>query len=500
MVETIVASLKRFWDQRPLLAIILIALLPRLVTTVWSEGYAMHDDHFGPIEQPFIIMHYPDYWTARTTPHGHSIVYPAIHYVLFNGLRVVGIEDPQTTMYVVRFLHALYSLLIVSFGFRIAELLGGRDTAKKVGLFLALFWVLPFLGVRNLIEAVCIPPLMAGSFYVLRSDRPGRNGFIAGLCFALAFVFRYQTFIFTGTLGLILLFTKKYKELLSAVGGFVVAAVVVQGSADTFAWGYPFASFVEYVRYNMAHSEDYTTGPWYNYLLLVLGVFIPPISFVLLYGFLRNWRKTLLLFVPVIVFFVLHSSFPNKQERFILPVVPLIVVLSIVGWEEYVKQSAFWQKHGTVLRSLWVWYWIVNSVLLVLFSSYYCKKTRVESMYWLYGKQVTALFQNGGKDGISQPPFFYSGKYPILMADISTEQQRQYTKSQFSVSAVRPNYVLLYGSDDFDQRIRTIENTLGLKMNLELRFDPSLLDYVFYRLNPTHNKNETIFVFNAVYR
>ncbi|HTP13119.1 MAG TPA: hypothetical protein VMM37_05795 [Bacteroidota bacterium] len=499
MVDTIVAGLKSFWERRPLVAILLIALLPRLASTVWSKGYAMHDDHFGPIEQPFIIMHYPEYWTTRTTPHGHSIVYPTIHYALFNGLEAVGIEDPQTTMYVVRLLHALYSLLVVYFGFKIAELLGGLDAARKVGLILALLWALPFLSVRNLIEVICIPPLMAGSWFILKSGRPGRNAFIAGACFAMAFVFRYQTLAFTGTLGAILLFTRRFRDLGWLTAGFLVAALVVQGSADTFAWGYPFASFVEYVRYNASHPEDYTNGPWYNYLLLVLGVLIPPLSFFLLYGFIRNWRKTLLLTLPVVVFFVVHSSFPNKQERFIVPVVPLIVVLSVVGWEEYVRQSSFWLRHRTGLKAVWVWFWSVNVALLILFSTYYCKKTRVESMYWLYGKQVTALFQNGGKDGISQPPFFYGGKYPVLMADISSTQQLEYIKSQFAVSPVRPNYILFYGTDNYDERTHAIESTLGLRMELEKRFDPSFLDYVFYRLNPTHNKNETIFVFHAIY-
>ena len=341
---------------------------------------------------------------------------------------------------------------------------------------------------------------MAGSYFVLKSEQRTRNAFFAGLCFALAFVFRYQTLAFTGTLGLVLLFTRKNKELAMVAAGFLVAAILVQGSADTFAWGYPFASFIEYVRYNASHPEDYTTGPWYNYILLVSGVLIPPVSFFLLFGFLRNWKKTLLLFLPVMVFFVLHSSFPNKQERFILPIVPLMIVLSVVGWEEYVKGSAFWLKHRTALRSMWIWYWIFNSALLILFSTYYGKKSRVESMYFLYDKQVVALYQNGGKDGISQPPFFYSGKYPVLMADISNDQQLHWVRSQYSVSPVRANYILFYGSDDSEQRIHHIETELEFKMVLEKRFDPSLLDYVFYRLNPRHNKNESIFVYRAVYQ
>jgi len=493
-------TFKRLWIDHTLLAIILIALIPRLVATVCSKGYAMSDDHFGPIEQPFIVMHDPQAWTDRGGVYGHSFVYPTLQYALFSGLEAVGVQDPQATMYVVRLLHALYSLLIVYFGFKIAETLLNRDVAKKVGLILALFWALPFLSVRNLIEVVCIPPLMAGSYYVLISEKRLRYSFIAGLWLGLAFVFRYQTLSFTGTIGVILLFQKRIREMGLVAAGFLVTAIVIQGSMDTFAWGYPFASVVEYFRYNLTHAYDYTTGPWYNYILLVLGAFIPPLSFFLVYGYLRNWKKTVILAIPLLVFFVLHSSFPNKQERFILPIIPLLLVLSIVGWDEYVKRSAYWLRHLVGLRTMWVWFWVVNLILLVLFSTYYCKKTRVESMYYLHGKPVEALLQDGGKDGVTLPPFFYGGKYPVGMTDISSDDKLAWQKAQFSVSPVRPNYLLFYGSDDFESRIHRIENGLGSKMVLERKFDPSLLDYIFYRLNPTHNKNETIYVFKLLYQ
>ncbi|HTY37958.1 MAG TPA: hypothetical protein VMH23_12645, partial [Bacteroidota bacterium] len=63
-------NLKRFWNERPLFALVLIALVPRLIAAFFSGGYGMHDDHFGPIEQPFIIMNYFTYWSGRVIPHG----------------------------------------------------------------------------------------------------------------------------------------------------------------------------------------------------------------------------------------------------------------------------------------------------------------------------------------------------------------------------------------------------------------------------------------------
>jgi hypothetical protein len=490
-------SLAKLWTDRPLLAILLIALIPRIVAVIFSKGYGMHDDHFGPIEQPFQIMHDTSYWTSRSEPHGHSIVYPSIHYALFNGFEAVGIEDPQMKMLLIRLLHALYSLLTVLFGYKIAEVLSDRTTAKKAGLLLALFWALPFLSVRNLIEVVCIPPLMAGFYFALTSAEKRRNAVIAGICLGLAFAFRYQTVVMTGMVGAAFLYRKQFRELALLVGGFLASALVVQGSLDVFAWGYPFASFIEYVRYNAAHGEDYTTGPWYNYGLLLLGALLPPTSFFLVFGMFKEWKKTVVILLPIVVFFVFHSYFPNKQERFILPIVPAMIVLCVVGWSRISKESPFWQRHPRVVKSLWVWFWILNTILLALFSTYYSKKSRVEAMYALYGKSVDGIVLAGGRLGATQPPLFYSGSYPVPIYVINNDLDLDAARLKIDTSAVRPNYVVLFGPDDLDHRVRRIESSLGLTLTEERRIEASFLDDVFYRLNPKYNKNETTFVYRA---
>jgi hypothetical protein len=490
-------SLKRFWNERPLAAIVLIAFVPRLVAAVFSKGYGMHDDHFGPIEQPFIILQYLTYWTGRVVPHGHSIVYPSTQYALLTLFQSAGVSDPQTSMLLIRLLHAIYSLLVVVFGFKIAEVVSDREVAKKAGLVLALFWVLPFLSVRNLIEVVCIPPLMGGFYYALKSRNGLRNVFIAGLWFGLAFAFRYQTLLISGTVGVVFLFRKEFKEMFWFAAGFVLLATMVQGTADILAWGSPFASFVEYVRYNMAHGEDYTTGPWYNYLLLVSGALIPPMSFFFVYGFLKNWRRTIIIVLPVLIFFLLHSYFPNKQERFILPVVPAILLLGVVGWEEFVKGSDFWARHRKALKGMWIAFWVLNLILLLPFSTYYGKKSRVEAMYVMYGKPVTGLILAGGKVGTSQPPFFYAGTYPVPFFEVNNDQDLREMKAELETSPVQFSHVVFFGQEELEQRVQHIESELSLNLRLEKGIEPSFLDVVFYKLNPRHNKNELTFVYSV---
>ncbi len=490
--------LKRFWDEHPLLSVLIIALIPRLIAAFLSKGYGMHDDHFGPVEQPFQIMHDITYWTDRVNnaPHGHSIVYPLLHFGLFNALQSIGMRDPQNKMLIVRLLHALYSLLVVSFGYKIAEHFSSRKNARTTGLVLALFWAFPFLSVRNLIEMVCIPPLMAGIYYILKSSERRSYIWYSGVCFGLAFVFRYQTLFVTAPAAMLLLYQKQWKSFFYFSLACFFTMLLVQGSADIFAWGYPFAAFLAYVGYNSTHSMDYVIGPWYNYLLLIAGAMIPPTSFVLLYGFVKNWKKTLMVFLPVVVFFAFHSYFPSKQERFIFTVIPLIVTLSVVGWLEITQTSPFWLRHQKLVRGFWIWFWIMNTVLLVPFTVYYSKRSRVESMYYFYNHKVTAMVLVGGNLGTIQPPLFYSDQYPMKIYPIENDGDLQQLPVHIQESQVQPNYVVMFGKEDIDRRAAKVETTMQKKLVIEKQIDPSFLDDVFYHLNPRGNKNQAAFIYH----
>jgi hypothetical protein len=204
------------------------------------------------------------------------------------------------------------------------------------------------------------------------------------------------------------------------------------------------------------------------------------------------------IFLPVMVFFILHSFFPNKQERFIFPVIPLILVLGIVGWEEFVKGSLYWPRHRIALKSLWIWFWAINMILLVPFSIYYSKKSRVEAMYTLYAKPVSGIVLVGGNLGVTQPPMFYVGVYPVPIYEINDDVQLGHVKTELDTGAVRPTYAVFFGEEDIDKRVQQIESSLALKLSLERRIEASFLDDVFYRLNPKNNKNQTTYVFKVV--
>src|SRR5438874_8316462 len=117
-------ALQTYWNQRPLLCIMIGGAFFRLLAVLFSKGYGMHDDHFLVIEAAQSWVDGADYnnWLPTitksvTTPSGHSLLYPGLHYLLFKLLQFLGMYEPQSKMYVVRFIHAAFSMTIVYFGY-----------------------------------------------------------------------------------------------------------------------------------------------------------------------------------------------------------------------------------------------------------------------------------------------------------------------------------------------------------------------------------------------
>ena len=496
-----IVKFRNQWKTNPLPVILIAALVFRLLAAIFSKGYAMSDDHFVIIRiaQRWLDGYHD--WFDTGHPSGFSLVYPGLHFILFYLLKILGVTDPQIKMLIVRLLHALYSMLIVIFGYLITLKLRDLKTAKTVGIFLALFWLLPFMSVRNLVEMVCIPPMMAGFYLLLLAEEKNRPAYwwIGGFLFGFAFAIRFQTLLITGSLACIYLVEKKWRPFTYFSGGTALGLLLIQGLVDLIAWGYPFASFLQYTVYNIDYRYAYIIGPWYRYILTILGVLIPPISFYLLFGFFNTWKKYALLFWPVLIFLIFHSYFPNKQERFILPILPFMIILGLIGWNKFLENSSFWQKHTKLLKGTWIWFWSVNTALLLVLTFTYSKKTMVEPLTYLSAKpDLNALIIEYPGDNMPWFPRFYlKADIPVyrFSKDISAaEFKKKVNKSAGGF----PHYFYFYGNEQLQERIQKMENMFSIHLELEKEIDPSNIDWLLHAMNPRNNKNQTGYIYRVV--
>ena len=551
--------LKQKYNAQPLLCILIIAAIPRILAAIFSKGYAMHDDMFGPVQAMQDML--DDYSTIENdTPR--LMLYPLVQYIVFAKCEFFGIYDPQIKMYFVRFLHAFYSLFVVFLGYKITQLISDEKNARTVGIILALLWILPFMSVHNLVETFSIPPLLAGVYYVLKyykhtpslwsgityfsrhcgldprspeletvgagfacptmndnkgranlaptkpqlSDRRGvlntptntntTNKYLlfAGLFFAFAFAIRFQTAFVPFGIGIVMLFYRQFKSFAILALSTIFIVSLFLAIPDYIFWEKPFGSLINYL--DIKDMGSYPTNPWYMTTLLVVGVLIPPMGMMLFWGYLRNWKKHILLFLPVLIFIAFHSIYPNKQERFILTILPLFIILGVIGWNEFVAKSEWWQNRKKLLKINWIWFWFFNSILLIIFTFSYSKKTRVESLTYLSDKQVSGIVFELNESNIYFAPTFYLGKNrhkPTF--NLNKNYLPEEIEQQFNNSKEKPNYAIFFDEGDLSERVERFEKNFNSRLDLIEVIEPGLLDKILHFSNPKHNRNYTAYIY-----
>lgn len=500
-----------FWDVPPAKALgvlTLIALVPRLVAAFFSPGYFAHDDHFLVIEAAASWVDGHDYndwlpWNQPGTPmpSGHSFFYVGLHYLLFSVLKWIGITDPKSMMVVVRLLHAVWSLVVVRTGYRIALRLSDPLIAWRTGLFLALFCFMPFLAVRNLVEVACIPFLMLGALRLVRNEGgpTWKDALITGVWIGLAMNVRFQTIFFAAGPGLALLLQRRWIPMISYGFGLLLPLALIQGTIDGILWGRPFAELTQYVMYNLANTTTYGVLPWYNYLLLFLGLFIPPMSLAVLFGFFRR-TSPLVLWLPVLLFLVIHSYFPNKQERFMLPVVPLFFIIGFAAWEQWRERSHWWQARKRLWRGAVAFTWAINFILLPVLCTTYSKRSQVEALYALRSHtDLTGLVIEDTVEGDPfMPPLFYWGKWDASVIYQTDPAADLAVRVADYAEGYKPDIVLFLSEEDIEGRWRRAEKALGPLEKIGTAH-PGLVDRLLHQLNPV-NRNEVITIARVVRR
>lgn len=487
---------KNFIENLNLRTILLIGLFFRILAAIFSKGYAMMDDHFLVIEVAQSWVDGFDYngWFTETYEQfksGRSYVYPGFHYLLFSGLEFIGIENPDTKMYFVRFIHAIYSLLVVYYAYKITEKLSDKKTANLVGLMCATLFLFPAMSVKNLVEMVTIPFLMMGYWFILKSFDKKKvlvYSMIAGAAFAISFSLRYQIafFVFGVVIGMI--YKKKFKELIFMIIGGAIPFLLIHGLMEYKLSGVAFGKLRYYVEYNIFHSKTYFKHPWYNYFILVPGLLIPPLGAFLFVGSFYTWKKHTILFLGVMVFFAFHSYFPNKQERFMYTMIPFFIILGVIGWGYVTQKYKFWGKHKWIMKFSWRFFWIINIAVLFVFSTYYSKKSRVETMLYLNkkGDVNSIVIEDQFRGGTATLPEFYLGKWVEVYKITKSDKYENFKKQMEKLdNTAKPNYVVFadHSKGNIEKRVEQMETILP-NLKYETTIGVSFIDWLNAKLNP----------------
>jgi hypothetical protein len=492
----------------------------RLIAVFFAKGYMMHDDHFLTVEPSSSWAAgknfndwLPGIGNTREHPEPISFFYLGFLFVFFKIFQLFGIENPDTQMYLMRLIHAAYSLLVIVFAWKITLRISDIKNAKLVAWLLAFIAIIPNFATRNLVEFVCMPPLLIGIYWLLRSGvfekrnseiKIGTFDLLVGsLVLGLAVGFRYQLVLVAFGAGLTILYSR---HLLQAViFGFIafIGFFITQLDDVIFWGGEPFQHLFGYFEYNKTHALNYPGSP-FAYLSFISIFILPPLSLFMLAGFVSSWKKHLFLTLPTTIFILFHIVYPNRQERFLLPILPLLLIAGTIGWNQLVSVSTFWKQREKLHQNLWKFFWIVNAIVMLILAFTYSKKSQVESMLYLYeqGDCKNFIREFSHKSGAAMPPQFYSANwssYYEFGENVDpgwiVKELKLHEKENTGTIHERPvpNYILFYDDDSLDGRVEKMIKYFPT-LTFQTTIEPGWFDKLLNKMNDK-NKLERVHIY-----
>jgi hypothetical protein len=497
----------------PIAAILLLAAILRIVSAIYSEGYLMHDDHFWVVESSSSWVDGSDYknwlpWSQElagktATPHYTNLAYSSVHYLYFSAAKSIGISDPMALMFLLRLLHGLISLAAVFLAYKITKNLAGTKPAVWVGLMMASLAWIPILSVHQLVEMSVIAPLLASSWVLIRQPTKSwsiRTLILSGIWLGIATGLRYQVGVMGLGLvaGLFITFKDDYRHAFknSAIIGVSALAIftLTQVPTDLFLWGEPFAQLRAYIDYNLLESGNYPQGGPWTYMAVILLLTAPPISLVIVFGYFKSLRKHALLVLPSLAFIAFHFFFPNRQERFILPAIPYVIIVGTIFLIEWRSSSSFFKTitGKAIATSALVLTIAINSILLVALSLSSKNTSQMKAMYSLYERGDMVSFLYVTADNKAFAPRFYSGSWAsYTVANSSTDISLQRKAHCNDPLVTIPNYIIFVGDSHLGELVQEFQEVYTT-MSYEGAFKPGRLDRFINYLNPRNAIKSTL--------
>jgi hypothetical protein len=206
-------------------------------------------------------------------------------------------------------------------------------------------WILPLVATayfctalvfsRAMYETLALPFMAWFFVFCFEYDQNGKRSALFGAVFAIvgAFLMRPQTAGSAGALLALCLLKKNYRDFsMSAALGLALFAIV--GFIDLFVRGSWHYSFFQILNYNLAAGAEYgKSSPIHLFLVSFVFIWGPFwIFYVRKFPWAEHFRVFRSAWLILLFFVTTHSFFAQKFERFLIPLMPvyLILVCSLV--------------------------------------------------------------------------------------------------------------------------------------------------------------------------
>lgn len=500
-----------FIRKHQIFILLLLVTVFRLVPVFFSHGFIHSDDHFDSIEVAYDWLRdgptgengYLRWKDWPSDEIGRFPLYTLFLYSVMKAYEAFGVTSLNTMMYGIRFLHALLAMIPVFGAFGIVRLVTGKTVwAVVAGAIVTVDFAMPFLSVRNLIEVVG-GNLWAGALYCFYRYRYryGQSAWMiaAGIMTGLAWMIRFQ--IAFAVLPIPFILWYEYKSIRPALQYSLAVAVmlVLSGLFDLFVLGSFASSTIRNLTMNTSLGALYRTIPL-MYPALLLGFLVPPFAFVAVYLLGRPdfIKKHPLLFISSASFLIFHISHANQQERFIFPIIPAILILTVLAlWEKY-NRDGYILRNRKAFRIIAGVSVVINAVLVVplMFSSGH--QGQVEPMVWIGDMHPRPSLFIVQPEIPQWPPLDYAGLQPLDRAHIRGWDEMEIHRTE-PWNSKSWDVILVYPKlkEDLPAYVDSVQSLFG-EIELVRQFRPSFYDNLLHSLNKKHNPSFACWAYRPV--
>jgi hypothetical protein len=228
---------------------------------------------------------------------------------------------------------ALLSSLVIAGVYAAARFFTTKKTALIAALIAAFWPELIYFSPRALTETFA---LLSYSLVAIFLFRPKPRLFLTGFFALTALLLRIQWFPLFILIGYYLHRHSKIPKPRLLFGS--AASLALFGLVDFFTYGFPLIHQYQNLRLSWLSgiSTQFGTQPWWYYLFTLTSL-----SGILLLPLLKFHPKQNLkpLILTTLCILIIHSLLPHKEYRFLLILIPLIIIVTAPAWANIYQRS-----------------------------------------------------------------------------------------------------------------------------------------------------------------
>lgn len=318
--------------KHPLLVIIILGSILRAWYALSNLSIHHPDEIFQTLEPAYRLV-----TGSGLIPwdYAYGLRSYLLPYLLSVPLRLFSLINPNPSFYVpaMSLILALLSSLVIAGVYTTARFFTTKKTALIAAL-LAAFWPeLIYFAPRSLTETFA---LLSYSLVTIFLFRPKPRLFLTGFFALTALLLRIQWFPLFILIGYYLHRHSKIPKPRLLFGS--AASLALFGLVDCFTYGFPFIHQYQNLTLSWLSgiSAQFGTQPWWYYLFTLTSL-----SGILLLPLLKFHPKQNLkpLILTTLCILIIHSFLPHKEYRFLLILIPLIIIVTAPAWAIIYQRS-----------------------------------------------------------------------------------------------------------------------------------------------------------------